>query len=175
LDRCVRVVLIVAALGASALPLPAQERLTGTRVSALPAVNCNSDEGFGYGVMAGVYGHGDGTRDPYRWAVEPLAFSTTGGHHTLRVFVDIPYLLPTLRLSVLTALDRELLLSALRDWQRDTLRCDARVTGFRTERVHLSAESSDREHGAPVSPAMSATGEKPACRAISDSGRCSRR
>jgi len=102
-----RVVLIVAALGASALPLSAQERLTGTRVSALPAVNYNSDEGFGYGVVAGVYGHGDGTRDPYRWAVEPLAFFTTGGHNTLRVFVDIPYLLPTLRLSVLAALDRD--------------------------------------------------------------------
>lgn len=102
-----RAVLIVAALAAATSPLRAQERLTGTRISGLPAVNYNSDEGFGYGLVAGIYGHGDGTRDPYRWAVEPLLFFTTGGHTTLRAFVDIPYLLPTLRLSVLAALDRD--------------------------------------------------------------------
>ena len=102
-----RAVLIVAALATATSPLRAQERLSGIRVSGLPAVNYNSDEGFGYGIVAGIYDHGDGTRDPYRWAVEPLLFFTTGGHTTLRAFVDIPYLLPTLRLSVLAALDRD--------------------------------------------------------------------
>jgi hypothetical protein len=103
----VRALLIVAALAAAASPLSAQERLTGTHVSALPAVNYNSDEGFGYGIVAGIYGHGDGTRDPYRWAVEPLLFFTTGGHTTLRAFVDVPYLLRTLRLSALASLDHD--------------------------------------------------------------------
>lgn len=101
-----RTVLIVAGLVAAS-PLTAQERLTGTHVSALPAVNYNSDEGFGYGAVAGIYGHGDGTRDPYRWAVEPLVFFTTGGHKVIGAFVDIPFLLPRLRLSMLGGVDRD--------------------------------------------------------------------
>ena len=84
------------------------QRITGTRVSALPAVNYNSDEGFGYGVIGGVYGHGDGAVDPYYWAVEPLLFFTTNGRRELRVFGDLPY-----------ALGRRLRISGLALWDQD--------------------------------------------------------
>jgi hypothetical protein len=86
----------------------AAQRITGTRVSALPALNYNSDEGFGYGVIGGVYGHGDGAVDPYYWAVEPLLFFTTNGRRELRVFGDVPY-----------ALRRRIRISGLVLWDRD--------------------------------------------------------
>ncbi len=104
-----RALILIAALalaggwhGASA------QRITGTRVSALPALNYNSDEGFGYGVIGGVYGHGDGAVDPYYWAVEPLIFFTTNGRRELRVFADIPYLVHRrLRVSGLVLWDQD--------------------------------------------------------------------
>jgi hypothetical protein len=84
------------------------QRITGTRVSALPALNYNSDEGFGYGAIGGVYGHGDGGVDPYYWAVEPLIFFTTNGRRELRVFTDFPYVLHRrLRVSGLVLWDRD--------------------------------------------------------------------
>jgi Omp85 superfamily domain len=84
------------------------QRITGTRVSALPALNYNSDEGFGYGVIGGIYGHGDGAVDPYYWAVEPLVFFTTNGRRELRVFGDLPY-----------ALQHRLRISGLLLWDQD--------------------------------------------------------
>jgi hypothetical protein len=100
--------LILLALLASAWHDASAQRITGTRVSALPALNYNSDEGFGYGAIGGIYGHGDGAVDPYYWAVEPLIFFTTNGRRELRVFGDVPY-----------ALHRRLRISGLMLWDQD--------------------------------------------------------
>jgi hypothetical protein len=102
--KAVRVAVLLAAIPA---PGAGQTRVTGTHLSALPALNYNSDEGFGYGLVGGVYAYGDGTRDPYRWAVEPLLFFTTNGRRQVRVYVDLPYVRDRLRLTVLGAWDRD--------------------------------------------------------------------
>ena len=43
----------------------------------LPAINYNSDSGFGYGVLASVYRY-DGTSSPYKWSTTLLLYKTTG-------------------------------------------------------------------------------------------------
>ncbi len=69
----------------------AQEGQTGLGWSALPALNYDSDEGFGYGVTGGVYAYGDGSRAPYRWALEPIVFFTTNGRRSVSLWFDAPY------------------------------------------------------------------------------------
>lgn len=60
-------------------------------VSVLPAINYNSDEGFGYGVVGGLYAHRSG--DPrYLWSLEPTLFWTTGGQRELSAVLDAPAL-----------------------------------------------------------------------------------
>jgi outer membrane protein assembly factor BamA len=73
---------------------PAQSVSTGLEKSALPAINFNSDEGFGYGITAQAYQYGDGTVRPYKYTVQPLLFLTTKGRRDLSVFFDAPHLLP---------------------------------------------------------------------------------
>ena len=63
-------------------------------ISALPAVNFNSDEGFGYGITAQSYHYGDGSAKPYLFTIQPLLFLTTKGRRDLSVFFDAPHLLP---------------------------------------------------------------------------------
>src|SRR3954468_19912355 len=72
----------------------AQTTPRGLEKSALPAINFNSDEGFGYGITAQAYHYGDGTIKPYKYTIQPLLFLTTKGRRDLSVFFDAPHLLP---------------------------------------------------------------------------------
>src|SRR5688572_10876348 len=72
----------------------AQGTPRGWETSALPALNFNADEGFGYGIAAQAFQYGDGTAKPYRYTIQPLLFLTTKGRRDLSVFFDAPHLLP---------------------------------------------------------------------------------
>jgi outer membrane protein assembly factor BamA len=87
-----RFLLLSVALVSSAAS--AQVGTGGLEKSALPAINFNSDEGFGYGIAAQVYHYGDGTVKPYRYTIQPLVFLTTKGRRDVSVFFDAPHLLP---------------------------------------------------------------------------------
>lgn len=67
---------------------------TGLEIGALPAVNFDSDEGFGYGVIAELYQYGEGGLDPYVWTLQPTVFLTTKGRRDVTVFFDAPHVLP---------------------------------------------------------------------------------
>ena len=72
----------------------AQVPQRGWEMSALPATNFNSDEGFGYGLTAQAYQYGDGTLKPYKYTIQPLIFFTTKGRRDFTVFFDAPHYLP---------------------------------------------------------------------------------
>ena len=74
--------------------LSAQAAPSGLEKSALPAINFNSDEGFGYGITAQAYHYGDGTVKPYKYTIQPLLFLTTKGRRDISVFFDAPHVLP---------------------------------------------------------------------------------
>ena len=77
-----------------ASPLLAQDtRQSGLGWSFLPALNYDSDEGYGYGIAAGLYQYGDGSRDPYLWSIEPVVFFTSNGRRSVSAFFDAPYLI----------------------------------------------------------------------------------
>lgn len=80
---------------AGGVPLAAQTApSTGLEVGALPALNYDADEGFGYGVLAELYHYGDGTgAGPYAWTLQPRVFLTTEGRRDFTVFFDSPRLL----------------------------------------------------------------------------------
>ena len=77
-------------------PLNAQESPapTGWEPAGLPALNYDSDEGFGYGVLFELYNYGDGGYSPYRFTLQPTVFLTTGGRREFTLFFDAPHLLP---------------------------------------------------------------------------------
>ncbi len=77
-------------------PLDAQESTgpTGWEPTGLPALNYDSDEGFGYGVLFELYNYGDGGFSPYRFTIQPTVFLTTGGRREFTLFFDAPHLLP---------------------------------------------------------------------------------
>ena len=79
-----------------ASPLHAQESPgpTGWEPRGLPALNYDSDEGFGYGVLLELYNYGDGGYSPYRFTIQPTVFLTTGGRRDFNLFFDAPHLLP---------------------------------------------------------------------------------
>lgn len=87
-----RFLVLMAALAGSAAS--AQVGPRGLEKSALPAINFNSDEGFGYGITAQAYHYGDGTVKPYKYTIQPLVFLTTKGRRDVSVFFDAPHLLP---------------------------------------------------------------------------------
>ncbi len=72
----------------------AQQAQTGLGWSGLPALNYDSDEGFGYGLTGGLYQYADGSRTPYAWALESTVFFTTHGHNSVSLFYDAPGWLP---------------------------------------------------------------------------------
>jgi outer membrane protein assembly factor BamA len=72
----------------------AQSAPRGWEMSALPATNFNSDEGFGYGITAQAYQYGDGSFKPYRYTIQPLIMLTTKGRRDVSVSFDAPHLLP---------------------------------------------------------------------------------
>lgn len=83
--------------GAAALVVPAAGQAaspTGLEVGALPAINFDSDEGFGYGAFAELYQYGDGDLRPYVWTLQPTVFLTTEGRRDFTLFVDAPHVLP---------------------------------------------------------------------------------
>ena len=53
----------------------------------LPAVNYNSDEGFGFGAVGSIYRY-NGETNPYKWALTLQAFATTRGIHAHQVEFD---------------------------------------------------------------------------------------
>jgi hypothetical protein len=65
----------------------------GWEISALPALNFDADEGFGYGAIVEMYDYGSGVQ-PYRITVQPTLFLTTKGRRDITLFVDSPSLLP---------------------------------------------------------------------------------
>lgn len=72
----------------------AQTAPRGWEVSALPATNFNSDEGFGYGITAQAYQYGNGSFLPYRYTIQPVVLFTTKGRRDVTVAFDAPHLLP---------------------------------------------------------------------------------
>ena len=81
-------------LSVAASSLPAQQARTGTEFGGVPAINFDSDEGFGYGVVIELYDYGAGGYAPYRWTLQPLVFLTTEGRKDFTLFFDSPHLLP---------------------------------------------------------------------------------
>ncbi len=79
----------VSLLNAQESPAP-----TGWEPAGLPALNYDSDEGFGYGVLLELYNYGDGGYSPYRFTLQPTVFLTTGGRREFTLFFDAPHLLP---------------------------------------------------------------------------------
>ncbi|MEZ4238437.1 MAG: hypothetical protein R3F59_20255 [Myxococcota bacterium] len=59
----------------------------GWGFGGLPAVNYNSDEGFGFGVVASLYRY-DGHLQPYKTAINLVLFMTTKGIHNHWLEVD---------------------------------------------------------------------------------------
>ncbi len=80
----------VSAPGDAASQLPS----TGFEVGALPALNFDADEGFGYGAIAELYQYGDGSVKPYLWTLQPMVFLTTEGRRDVTLFFDGPGVLP---------------------------------------------------------------------------------
>ena len=74
-------------------PTGATARPTGREIAGVPALNYNSDEGFGYGALLAIYDYGPRGADPYRYTLQPTVFLTTGGRRDLTVFFDAPTLL----------------------------------------------------------------------------------
>ena len=63
LQRTVRGLVLAVLLAASGPLTPesaAQSRPTGLEIGGVPALNFDSDEGFGYGAVAELYQYGDG-------------------------------------------------------------------------------------------------------------------
>ena len=67
---------------------------TGFEVGAVPAINFDSDEGFGYGVVVEVYHYGEGGLEPYQWTLQPTIVLSTEGRRDFTLFFDTPHLLP---------------------------------------------------------------------------------
>src|SRR5882672_2530890 len=65
----------------------------GWEFVGLPALNYNTDEGFGYGVLAEIYNYGNGLQ-PYKYTIQPTIFLTTKGRRDVVLFFDAPHVLP---------------------------------------------------------------------------------
>ena len=71
---------------------PASPAPTGRELVGLPALNFDSDEGFGYGALVELYDYGRGVR-PYRFTLQPTVFLTTKGRRDVTIFFDAPELI----------------------------------------------------------------------------------
>lgn len=75
----------------AAAPPPAEAKpwdRVGFGWGGVPAVAYNSDDGFGYGVLASVYRYDGGTA-PYKWSSTILLYMTTKQVHTHRIDLDV--------------------------------------------------------------------------------------
>ena len=87
---------------------PSQQAPSRWELVALPALNFNSDEGFGYGALLEAYNYGPGT-GPYRFVVQPTVLLITRGRRDITLFFDAPRLLPNgWRVDAFAGLEREL-------------------------------------------------------------------
>lgn len=66
---------------------------TGWGWGGVPAINFNSDDGAGGGVLLNFFNYKDGGYDPYYLKIKPIIFFTTGGKQDHTFFIDSPYLL----------------------------------------------------------------------------------
>jgi outer membrane protein assembly factor BamA len=111
LDRVASLALVVA-LGAPASSAltqsPERKAAVGWEFVGLPALNYNSDEGLGYGLLAEIYNYGSGLK-PYKYTIQPIVFLTTKGRRDVVVFFDAPHVLPgNWRLDVSVAREQQL-------------------------------------------------------------------
>ncbi len=60
----------------------------GFGFGGVPAINYNSDNGFGYGILGSIYRYDGGTQ-PYKWSTTLLLYMTTKGIHNHRVDLDV--------------------------------------------------------------------------------------
>ncbi|MCF7741026.1 MAG: outer membrane protein assembly factor [Candidatus Marinimicrobia bacterium] len=65
---------------------------TGWKFSGIPAVNYNSDDGFGYGVIGSVFNYKEGGYQPYYLKINSTIFRTTGGKQLYSIFIDSPFI-----------------------------------------------------------------------------------
>ncbi len=70
------------------------ENQTGWEITGVPALNYDSDEGFGYGLVLSLYNYGRGGYSPYKFTLRPVIFLTTEGRRDLTLFFDGPSVLP---------------------------------------------------------------------------------
>jgi hypothetical protein len=85
---------LVPALVTAQAPPSGPEAESGWEFTGLPALNYDSDEGFGYGFVLSLYNYGEGGYSPYRFTLRPLVFLTTEGRREFTLFFDAPHLLP---------------------------------------------------------------------------------
>lgn len=100
-----RQVCLLMTMGSMASLLPTlgasgQETRTGLEVGAVPAINYDSDEGFGYGATGELYHYGARGLQPYPWTLRPTVFLMTGGRRDITLFFDSSHLVPGWRLDV---------------------------------------------------------------------------
>jgi hypothetical protein len=88
------VVSIAAVLGGSSAIAQSPPRATGWEISGIPALNFNSDEGFGYGAIVQAFNYGSPAFSPYRYTIQPTVLLTTKGRRDVILFFDAPRLLP---------------------------------------------------------------------------------
>lgn len=74
---------------AEAPPAP-EARRTGWDIQGVPALNFNTDEGFGYGAILLLVDRADGTYDPFRYSVLLQFFQTTRQVASHLINVDAP-------------------------------------------------------------------------------------
>lgn len=94
------------------LPRPAlgqgEKPPTGWEFTGLPALNFDSDEGFGYGVILALYDYGLSGLAPYRTTFQPTLFLTTEGRKELTLFFDAPHLSGGWRLSAFLGVEKQI-------------------------------------------------------------------
>lgn len=91
-----RAVLLACMATLAAAPVASQETgaaRTGWELAGVPALNYDSDEGFGYGAAAEIYRHAPGAQ-PYVFTLQPVVQFSTRGKRDLTLFFDAPHLLP---------------------------------------------------------------------------------
>lgn len=92
------------------LPMEGQEKgtPTGWEVTGIPALNYDSDEGFGYGVVLALYDYGALGVLPYRTTIQPTLFFTTKGRRDLTVFFDAPHIGGEWRLDAFLGMEKQI-------------------------------------------------------------------
>ena len=94
------------------LPLPlwgqGENTPTGWEFTGLPALNFDSDEGFGYGVILALYDYGPSGALPYRTTFRPTLFFTTEGKREPTLFFDAPNLQGDWRLSAFLGVEKHI-------------------------------------------------------------------